>query len=216
MQQLSNAQKKSLAKRVSTYHDQLLSLDGVDHLDYLQRERGLTMETIVRFQLGAVIDPDGLDKGAVGRLSIPYLKPLGPRGIRFRKLPADPHPAKYWQPKGSELQLFNTGQLLKPNGWIAVTEGEMDCMTAVQIGIPCLGLPGVSSWKPHYRPIFAGFERVLIIADADDNGQGDSFAAKLAELVPGPAVFRMPDGYDLNSFYVEHGAAATRAHLKLS
>lgn len=212
---LSNAQKKSLVKRVSTYHNQLLSQEGANHLAYLTEDRGLTMETIKRFQLGAVISPDELDRGAAGRIALPYIKPLGPRGLRFRKLPDDPHPAKYWQPAGSQLQLFNTGQLLKPSGWIAITEGEIDCMTAVQCGIPCVGLPGVSSWKPHYQPIFAGFERVLIIADADDKGQGDSFALKLAELVPEPKIVRMPDGEDLNSFYVEHGAGAVRAYLNL-
>lgn len=215
MQPLSNAQKKSLAKRVSTYHQQLLSMDGVNHLDYLTAERGLTMETIERFQLGAVISPDESDRNAAGMLAIPYLKPLGPRGLRFRKLPEDPRPMKYLQAKGTELQLFNTEQLLKPNGWIAITEGEIDCMTAIQCGIPCVGLPGVSSWKNYYQPIFDGFERVLIIADADDKGQGETFASKLAELVPEPRIVRMPDGEDLNSFFVKHGVAEVRAYMKL-
>lgn len=212
---LSNAVKKSLAKRVEAYHQQLFDPPGHDQLDYLIEDRALTPETIARFQLGAVVDPVESDDPARSRISIPYLTPTGPVSLRFRKMPDDPHPAKYWQPQGSLLTLFNTTVITEPRDWIVVTEGEIDCMTACQAGLPAVGLPGVSSWKSHYYAIFNGYERVIILADNDDKGQGAGFAEQLAKHVPGPAIFKMPDGHDVNSFYKDHGGQALKDLLKI-
>ncbi|WP_235036219.1 toprim domain-containing protein [Arthrobacter sp. 18067] len=213
---LSNAVKKSLARRVEAYQQQLYDPPGHAQLDYLIEERGLTPDTIAKFRLGCVADPVESDEPARGRIAIPYLTPTGPVSLRFRKMPEDPHPAKYWQPAGSTLTLFNTPVITEPRDWICITEGEIDCMTAVQAGLPAVGLPGVSSWQDHYYAIFNGYERVLILADNDDKaGQGAKFADQVAKKVPGPAVFLMPDGHDVNSFYKAHGAQALKDLLKI-
>jgi DNA primase len=164
--------------------------------------------------LGAVVHPEESDGISQGKVTIPYLTMSGPVGLRFRALPGMDGP-KYYAPAGSKLTIFNVNQFTIPKGWIVITEGEIDCITAVQAGLPAVGLPGVSSWRDYYRLVFDGYERVIILADADDKGQGQGFAEKIAEHVPAPAIFPMPDGHDVNSFVKEHGADALFEHLKI-
>ena len=209
----SDAQKKSLAKRAASYHAQLFQ-DDTDLLDYLIDVRGLEPETISLFQLGAVVSPDVLDEQARGKIAIPYLTRNGPAALRFRRGPGGEGP-KYWQPAGSNITIFNVNELVKHQRWIAVCEGEIDCITASQAGIPAVGIPGASAWKDHYSTLFEGYERVIILADNDDQGAGMDFAKKVAGEVPDPAIIQLPDGEDVNSFYVKHGAKELRGLLKL-
>lgn len=220
---LSNGERKLLARRVAEYQSQLFSDDGSPLLDYLTETRGLSVETIIRFNLGAVVNPVESDEQETGKIAIPYLTPAGPVAMRFRKMP-DAKGPKYSQPAGSKLTIFNTEQFNSPKAWIVVTEGEVDCMTAVQSGLPAVGLPGVSAWRDHYSIIFAGYERVIIMADNDGNGDkgaegedgaGMKFAKKVAANVPAPAIFQMPEGHDVNSYYLANGAEALRAYIKV-
>ena len=210
----SSAEKKSLERRATDYHSQLFSPEGTDLLDYLIDARGLQPETISQFQLGAVVNPDGLDDPAVGKVSIPYITRNGVIALRFRRGPEGDGP-KYWQPPKSNISMFNVNELVKHQRWIVVCEGEIDCITAVQAGIPAVGIPGASAWKAHYSTLFEGYERVIILADNDDKGAGEEFAKKVAEEVPEPAIIKLPEGEDVNSFYVKHGAKELRALLRM-
>lgn len=215
----SSSERKSLVDRVLKYHDQLRSPEGAPLLEYLTEERKFTPETIDRFLLGAVVNPDVLDESGRGMISIPYLTPNGPVALRFRRPPYKESGPKYWQPLGSDLTIFNTPAFFESEDTITITEGEMDCMTLVQAGIPAVGLPGASSWKAHFELIFEGYASVVICADNDDkemkNGKhaGREFAARVAQKVPGPHVILMPEGHDVNSFYAEFGREALRDHL---
>jgi DNA primase len=216
---LSSSERKSLVDRVLKYHEQLKSPEGAPLLAYLTEQRHFSLETIDRFLLGAVVNPDVLDETGRGMISIPYLTPAGPAALRFRRPPDKDTGPKYWQPPGSELTIFNTKAFFESEDTIAVTEGEMDCMTLIQAGIPAVGLPGATSWKSVYELIFEGYASVLICADNDDkemkNGKhaGREFAAKIAQKVPGPNVILMPEGHDVNSYYAEFGREALREHL---
>lgn len=207
-------ERASLEARVAAYHEQLFSPEGEAHLRYLTEERGLTVDWIKYFRLGAVLIPEGPDAKGQGKISIPYLRPHGPVSLRFRQGPGwDGGGPKYYQPPGTKLGLFNTAPLADPGDMVAVCEGEFDAMIASQCGVPTVGLPGVSSWKDHYVDIFAGFDRVLIMADHDDKGQGETFAEKVATHVPGPIIKLMPEGHDVNSYFLEAGAAGLREWL---
>lgn len=186
----------------------MFSPEGSGQLDYLI-SRGLTEETIRQFQLGAVV---GLHEGsedqqAAGRICIPYLTPTGVVSLRFRAM--DPNAnAKYWQHPGSLITIFNTTEITKPREWICIAEGEIDCMTAVQAGIPCVGLPGANSWKPWYGTIFAGYQTINILADGDQPGL--QFAQTVAEEVSGVRILQMPQGEDVNSAVQDRGEAWLR------
>lgn len=200
-------------ERVLKYHEQLKSPEGAPLLAYLTEERRFSLETVDRFLLGAVVSPDVLDEDAKGMLSIPYNTPNGPVALRFRRPPHKDTGPKYWQPEHSVLTIFNTPAFFESEDTVAITEGEMDCITLVQAGIPAVGIPGASAWKAHYELLFEGYTTVLICADNDDTGAGRKFAAKIAQKVPGPNVVLLPEGHDVNSYYAEFGRTALREHL---
>ena len=210
---LSSSERKSLVDRVLRYHEQLKSPEGAPLLAYLTEERKFSQETIDRFLLGAVVSPDVLDEDARGMISIPYNTPNGPVALRFRRPPDRETGPKYWQPEGSNLTIFNTPAFFDSEDTIAITEGEMDCITLAQAGIAAVGIPGASAWKPHYELLFEGYASVLICADNDDTGAGRTFAAKVAQKVPGPDVVLMPEGHDVNSYFAEFGRQALREYL---
>jgi len=210
---LSSSERKSLVDRVLKYHEQLKSPEGAPLLEYLTEERKFSQETIDRFLLGAVVSPDVLDEDARGMISIPYNTPNGPVALRFRRPPHREAGPKYWQPEGSNLTIFNTPAFFASEETIAITEGEMDCITLSQAGIPAVGIPGASAWKPHFELLFEGYSSVLICADNDDTGAGRKFAAKVALKVPGPDVVLMPEGHDVNSYFAEFGRQALREYL---
>lgn len=209
----SSSERKSLVDRVLKYNEQLKSPDGAPLLEYLMEERHFSLETIDRFLLGAVVNPAVLDEDAKGMISIPYTTPNGPVALRFRRPPQREQGPKYWQPANSVLTIFNTPAFFESEDTIAITEGEMDCITLVQAGIPAVGIPGASAWKDHYELLFEGYSSVLICADNDDQGAGRKFAAKIAQKVPGPKVILMPPDHDVNSYFAEFGREALRDHL---
>ena len=211
---LSPAVRKSLTTRVLKYHEQLtLDPAGSPLLDYVMQERQLSRETVDRFLLGAVVSPETSDEPARGMLAIPYLTPSGPVALRFRRPPEKETGPKYWQPEGTDLTIFNVRAFFAGEHVLVITEGEIDCMTVNQCGIPAVGIPGASAWKDHYQPLFEGYDRVIICADNDDTGAGSKFAAKVARQVPGPEVVLMPENHDVNSFYCEVGPAGLREYL---
>jgi len=213
---LSTSERKSLVDRVLKYHEQLKSPEGAPLLEYLTVERQFSLETIDRFLLGAVVNPDVLDEDARGMLAIPYITKSGPVALRFRRPPHKETGPKYWQPEGTVLTIFHTLAFFAGEETIAVTEGEMDAITLVQAGIPAVGIPGASAWKPHYKLLFEGYQSVLICADNDDTGAGRKFAAKVSQNVPGPEVVLLPEGHDVNSYFAEHGRQALRDYLGVS
>lgn len=227
---------KSLGEASARYHEQLLSPDGERHYEYLNVERGLNHETIVRFQLGAVLDASVSHEQALGMISIPYLTPAGTVQIRFRKAPWEQGGPKYWQTSGSLIRMYNTNLLLDPGRYVYVCEGEFDTMAATQAGLPAVGIAGVNGWRKHFYLMLAGFDRVTFLADHDSDSDTDegkpkpedwpegkewnpiknaglAFAAKHADAMDGGAVIRMPLGHDVNSYLIEQGPDALRSHL---
>lgn len=222
---------KSLAAATAQYHEQLLSPEGERHYEYLNVERGLDHETIVRFQLGAVLDASASHEPAQGMISIPYLTPAGTVQMRFRKAPWSSSGIKYWQTSGSLIRMYNTNLLLNDYSYVYVCEGEFDTMAASQAGLPAVGIAGTNGWRDHFYLMLAGFDRVTFLADSDGNGDKDGkprpddwpedkewdgrgagikFATKHADNMDGGAVIQMPPGHDVNSFLIERGAEELR------
>lgn len=199
-----------------SYHQALFSKGAENHLAYFQTERGYSLETIRQFKLGAVHGPDVLasDEPKRGWLTIPYLSPTGTLMIRYRRPPGSDAPMKYWTSKGDKMRMFNTNALVNPGHWLAICEGEGDTMAAVQCGIPAVGIPGVTHWKPYMRNMLSGFSRIIVLADNDDkNGEGAKFGEMISEQLDEVKVVLAPKGHDVNSTLVELGAAGLRSHF---
>lgn len=196
----------------TAYYQALRESPAVEYLE----SRGLNGASAQHFRLGYVAEPLTGHDYLKGRLCIPYLTRAGVTELKFRRLGDGNGPKYLYQTGATSERIYNPEALFRPLRYICVTEGELDCVTAEQCGISAVGIPGVDNWQPFFARVFAGYDKVLILGDADDGaGQGEGFANELAALVPNARVIMMPRGYDVNSFYIAEGAQALREKVGL-
>lgn len=196
------------------------SLQGSPAAEYLETRRGLDLQEINHLHLGYVADPLHGHEMYRGMLAIPYLRFTDDKNglvvsIRFRCISSDcgawddskeEHVGhgKYNTESGDRGRLYNTVSLLQPVDQIAITEGEMDAITAVVCGIEAVGVPGATQWQPHFVEPFLGYETVWVLADGDDPGM--RFARVVAETLPNARIIPMPEGKDVNTVFREEGS----------
>lgn len=205
----SSSQKQFLEQASTAYAESLKGAQSA--VDYL-KSRSFSGVSAQSFRLGFVEEPLTGHESYRGRLCIPYLTRGGVVSLRFRRI-GDGEGPKYLGLPGDTLRVFNPDALHKPGPDIAICEGELDTITAVQAGLSAVGIPGVQALKPYTPRMFKGYDRVFILADNDDKGQGSEFANDLAGLIENARVVLMPDGHDVNSFVTESGPDALRAML---
>lgn len=216
MQRLNDSQKSFLRAATERYR---ASLPGSEAERYLAT-RGLVTASpeaqaeIDRFQLGFVAEPLAGHEMYRGMLSIPYLRWSMDSGwmvvsVRFRRI--DDGKPKYQTVAGDQPWLFNTLALIKHSPIVAITEGEIDAITAQVCGIPTVGVPGAQMWKPYFRELFLGYRDVFVLADGDEAGM--SFANKVAETLHNAKVIPSPPGEDVNSLVLKHGRQALLERL---
>lgn len=170
---------------------------------------------VEKFRLGYVAEPLAGHEQYRGMLAIPYLRKHPEHGwfvvsIRFRRL--DGSKPKYLTVAGDQPWLYNTAALIGHSPVVAITEGEIDAITAQLCGIPAVGVPGVQTWQPYYRELFLGYRDVYVLADGDEPGL--EFAAKLQRTLPNAKVIPMPSGMDVNALVIERGKQALLERLK--
>lgn len=210
----SDSLKASLGRLTDRYHEAL----DQETLGYLSA-RGLDQDAVRGNRLGLVTDPDPMHADYVGRLAIPYITPTGVVSMRFRCLEPHDHSdkevscPKYIQPKGEPTHLFNVLALHTADTAIGVCEGEVDAITATLAGLPSVGIPGATNWKPFWHRLFQDFERVIVLGDGDKAGR--EFASKLSHILPGGEAKVMPDEMDVNEFVCDRGKEAFLDYLSL-
>ena len=164
--------------------------------------RGIGPETAERFRLGVVDEGCSHEhRPYVGRLCIPYLTRSGVVAVRFRTLGGDG--PKYLSVSGDIPRLFNVRALFRPGDTLIITEGEFDAITVdTHLDMPAVGVPGVSLWSPIFDRLVADYPNRVVVGDGDEAGR--NFANDLAKHLDGRPV-HLPDGEDVNSFYVKYG-----------
>lgn len=206
----SESQKSWLSAVTDRYHE---ALDETT-LSYLAA-RGIDQDAATGFRLGLVSAPDPAHHQYEGRLSIPFLTPTGVVYMRFRCLEdhdcAALEHGKYQGVSGQSTHLYNVDALHAAGDIVAVTEGELDALISTRAGIPAVGVPGATNWKPFYYRLFDDYERVVIVGDGDKAGR--EFVATLARNLPNSIRRPMPEGYDVNSFVLERGVDEYLAYI---
>jgi DNA primase len=211
IQRLSESQRTFLREATTRYHQ---SLAGSEADEYL-RSRGLfpINEKVAKFRLGYVDDPLPGHEMYRSFLAIPYLRRSQDNdwsvvSIRFRCIEEHEHTGhgKYMTVAGDRPRLYNTLALLEPSPVVAITEGEIDAMTAQLCGVPTVGVAGSQAWKTHFREPFLGYREVFILADGDEAGM--TFANTVAKTLPNAKVIPMPPGQDVNSLVISQGKQA--------
>jgi DNA primase len=141
--------------------------------------RGLTQETVRTHRLGVVADPMPGHESFRGMIAIPFLMRGKPVGIRFRNLGEG---AKYLQPSGSRIGVYNVDAIHDAAHVLHITEGEFDAMILQQAGLPAVGFPGASTFRGHHGRMLAGFNRLWVWGDPD--AAGAEFIQKITNRLP--------------------------------
>ncbi len=207
----SESHKSWLTKLARQYHEALTP----EVRTYLA-DRALDRDVVDGALLGLVSDPDPAHEQYRGRLSIPFITPTGVVSMRFRCLEEHvcgdgdftdypPH-GKYEGPPGEPTHLYNVQALHDATTDIGVAEGELDALVATRAGLPTVGCPGASNWKPFYYRLFDDFQHVYVLGDGDSAGR--KWASGLVPNIPGAVSRVMPTDHDVTSFVVEHGTDA--------
>lgn len=203
----SDSLRAFLEESSKEYHNQL----NQSVVEYLTGpERGLDEETIRRFRLGVVVDPQPGHENYVGCLTIPYLTPSGSViSIRFRSLP--PAEKIYLTAPGDITRIYNTSALERGTRSICVTEGEPDCWVAEMCGLPAIGIPGTQNWNPMWADLLEPYEFVFVLSDDDEPGKElpKTMGRNLRNIRDVPMVCSQKKG-DVTSFFLEHGAEELR------
>jgi hypothetical protein len=118
---------------------------------------------------------------------------------------------KYLFVKGLEKRLYHVESVATNEPEIHLCEGQLDAASLVACGLPAVGVPGSQAWKPHAPRLFQGFDRVLFWADQDDKGASMTLFEKIRHGIRGLELVTLPSGYDVNSYFVEHGPAGIHA-----
>ena len=194
---LSSSQRQFLLQATQEYSQHIHQA-----AEYL-KTRGLSVDEAKKFHLGVVDNPLPGHEGYKGKLVIPYITPSGVVDIRFRSINGeDP---KYIGLPGAKTSMFNAQAVLTAEGYICVTVGEIDCITAlVKTAHPAVGIPGANNWKPHYTKILDDFDTVIVLADGD--APGLEFGKKISRELGNVNIVQMPEGHDVNSIVIQEGA----------
>lgn len=136
----------------------------------LSENRGLTQETISKFEIGW----DG------NSITIPVYNSNGKLiNIRHRRDPEKVDGPKMWNEKGGKGSLFNIKELIDQRtkgGQILLVEGEFDCMIACQNGFPAIsGTAGAQTFKEEWIKEFEGIQTVNICYDTDQAGKDGAY-----------------------------------------
>lgn len=155
------------------------------------------------------MEPRAGHEHSVGRLCIPYRTPAGVVGMKFRAIDNETTP-KYLYPTGQKVGLFNVLDLHKPSDTIAIAEGEIDTIVLSGIvGVPTVGIAGVSQWKNHFPKLFESYGKVFVFADNDvkEDGRnpGQELAKRIKEDIQNATVILMPANSDVNDTYLTYG-----------
>lgn len=189
---------------IEGWHSALLS--NQKRLNALMRKRGLSIETIIRYELGW--------DSAHNAYTIPIRDSSGTvMNVRRYQLDVPEGRRKIWSVDGMGTPvLYPVDQLDHPS--LVVCEGEMDALLTIQNGIPAITRTGAADvWKPDWSHAFNG-KNVYICHDMDTKGQkaNNQIYSALRDMAKKVQVVTLPyevtedHGKDLSDFWLE-GAA---------
>ncbi len=143
-------------------------------------------------------------------VKIPYRDLEGKITDRFR-LNLKTEPRLLWR-KGSKTLLYGLWRLPEfKGGWVLLVEGESDCWTLWEHGIPALGLPGKTNWKSSWAVYLNGL-KVFLWVEPD----AQELPGKVVKDLPGLLVIPAPPGIkDISEAHLQgQDVAALIADLK--
>lgn len=115
----------------------------------------------------------GTDRNGEGWIEIPYFDASNKKAL-FRKRYSKTAKTRFKWGAGSagKLMLYGEWTLsdIKEQGWCVLVEGESDAQTLWLLGIPALGVPGASVYRPEWTERLNGL-KIYIHVEPDNGGQ---------------------------------------------
>ena len=202
------APRRNAGRQPATAQAQLLTLAA------LANAKRLDAEKLIAWHVRELPD---------GGIEILYLTREGElHAVRYRLALEGDNRFKWKWRKDDTTILYGLWRLCEWTGsdTLYLCEGESDTWSLWHAELPALGIPGARMWKPEWWREVEGFERIVLIADADDAGAG--LAQKLAETCPDSLrervhMLRLPDGVkDANELWQQLDADAERFRAALA
>jgi len=185
--------------------------------------RGFDPALLARMSVGASAKLGG-DDPAIG---IPYFAGGGRVGCKHRTIAGE---KRFAQDKGSQQIFYNINCLndsdISDADWLIITEGELDCLAALQAGYPFVisvpgGAPSARDTDRKYAFVDGakrGLDRFKnIILATDNDGPGDNLRHDLAMRLGVHRCFWIPypkGCKDLADALKEHGVLGVQASIK--
>ena len=154
---------------VREYHQRLMGLTGPLRT-MLRERRGLTDETLVKFQLGW----DG------ERVTIPVYDEFNTL-VNFRRYKWNSNEDQWkvlnyvdeYNNSYGEVRIFGIDRVVDPDmDYVIWCEGEMDRLSCEQRGFPAAcPTSGAGTWKPNWSKLFRNKKRVYLAQDNDEAGR---------------------------------------------
>lgn len=202
-------------------------LDYPHVLNYLQRDRHLTAETIGKYRLGYMDQSwygqmrqrgfsmaDLREAGLYGdgsntplllnRIIIPYYNRDSIVTLRGKQIGGNT-----LQARGVSLPMFGSDNVRTRKDDVYICEGETDTMYLDQLGYPVAGIPGADTFKDDWASWFENARRVFIVLDADDAGRKG--AEKIKQTIGTRArIVELPvpedkDSTDIQEYFTRDG-----------
>lgn len=192
---------------VKSLSDNLFLKD--EAIDYLTNTRNLSLDTIKNFRLGYHEEKDSI--------SIPCYRRGEVVAIKYRSLGEDSE-NRYSYEKGGQNWIYNEDGLDvgREKGYVAIVEGEFDCMSAWQAGVKNVASP--ASGKDSYGAWIELLDTIPKIYIAYDNDEGGREASlKMSERLGTDKCFEIkyPDGIkDANEYFKKYSVDEFKAIAK--
>ncbi len=137
-------------------------------------------------------------------LKIPYLDAKGTEtAVRFR-IALDGKDKFRWK-KGCKPLLYGLNRIddARKAGEIVIVEGESDCHTLWNAGIPAIGLPGAGNWKEERdAAIFDGIASIYVIIEPDKGGETVSRWLATSKIKDRAKLVRLDPFKDASELYL--------------
>ena len=148
-----------------------------------------------------------LSRAKHGALPVQHLRDMGWRDTKYAgvdavRIPYGPGATRFrvgltgdrfrWQ-TGSKPSLYGMEQRdsIREAGRVLLVEGETDVAAARLMGIPAIGVPGASNWRPEWAELLAGLE-VSVWKEPDQGGE--TLVRKVGADIDGVRVIPAPAG----------------------
>ncbi len=166
-------------------------------LEGLAEAKGLPVELLKRLGCRST------SRNGCVAVSIPYVDEHGvTRAVRTRHCLAG---SRFSWRRGDNVHLYGLDRLedARHAGYVLLVEGESDCWTAWQHGIPCIGVPGKSTWSGARGREWAAKLAALDVYIWQEPNAEDLTAAVGAEIAELRVIVAPEDVKDLSEAHLQ-------------